>query len=163
MKRKSMLALLLAVSMTCSMTAATGTVAFASDDAATEEAADDTEAAADDADAADTEEASDDTTEASDDDQKAADEVGALIDKIYVQLKQYESEIKQSNCKLETMFDANVNYYHELVKYILAGEQGCRELEDYIKNSLESCTDVTERETSMELLSGELLDEDALV
>ena len=67
------------------MTAATGTVAFASDDAATEEAADDTEAAADDADAADTEEASDDTTEASDDDQKAADEVGALIDKIYVQ------------------------------------------------------------------------------
>ena len=85
MKRKSMLALLLAVSMTCSMTAATGTVAFASDDAATEEAADDTEAAADDADAADTEEASDDTTEASDDDQKAADEVGALIDKIYVQ------------------------------------------------------------------------------
>ena len=76
MKRKSMLALLLAVSMTCSMTAATGTVAFASDDAATEEAADDTEAAADDADAADTEEASDDTTEASDDDQKAADEDG---------------------------------------------------------------------------------------
>ena len=85
MKRKSMLALVLAVSMTCSMTAATGTVAFASDDAATEEAADDTEAAADDADAADTDEASDDTTEASDDDQKAADEVGALIDKIYVQ------------------------------------------------------------------------------
>ena len=36
MKRKSMLALLLAVSMTCSMTAATGTVAFA-EDAATEE------------------------------------------------------------------------------------------------------------------------------
>ena len=30
------------------------------------------------------------------------------------------------------MFQANVNYYHELVKYILAGEQGCRELEEYI-------------------------------
>lgn len=54
------------------------------------------------------------------------------IDKIYVQLKQYESEIKQSNRKLEQMFDANVNYYHELVKYILAGEQGCKELENYI-------------------------------
>ena len=52
--------------------------------------------------------------------------------KIYVQLKQYESEIKQSNRKLETMFEANVNYYHELVKYILAGEQGCQELEAYI-------------------------------
>ena len=38
-----------------------------------------------------------------------------------------------------------------------------QELEEYIKNSLESCTDVAERETSMELLSGELLNEDALV
>ena len=58
--------------------------------------------------------------------------MGDEVDKIYVQLKQYESEIKQSNRKLNQMFDANVNYYHELVKYILAGEQGCREIEDYI-------------------------------
>ncbi len=47
-------------------------------------------------------------------------------------MKQYESEIKQSNRKLEDMFQANVGYYHELVKYILAGEQGCREIENYI-------------------------------
>jgi uncharacterized protein YaaN involved in tellurite resistance len=58
--------------------------------------------------------------------------MGEEVDKIYVQLKQYESEIKQSNRKLEQMFEANVNYYHDLVKYILAGEQGCRELETYI-------------------------------
>ena len=94
MKRKSMLALLLAVSMTCSMTAATGAVAFASDDTATEESADD--ATADDADATDTEEASDDTTEASDDDQKAADEVAALIDKIYVQER---TDTTDEDCK----------------------------------------------------------------
>lgn len=58
--------------------------------------------------------------------------MGDEVDKIYVQLKQYESEIKQSNRNLNQMFDANVGYYHELVKYILAGEQGCRELENYI-------------------------------
>lgn len=58
--------------------------------------------------------------------------MGEEVDKIYVQLKQYETEIKQSNRKLEEMFQANVNYYHELVMYILAGEQGCRELEAYI-------------------------------
>lgn len=58
--------------------------------------------------------------------------MGDEVDKIYVQLKQYESEIKQSNRNLNSMFEANVKYYHELVKYILAGEQGCRELEDYI-------------------------------
>ena len=59
--------------------------------------------------------------------------MGAEVDKIYVQLKGYEEEINQSNRKLNTMFEANVGYYHELVKYILAGEQGCRELEAYIE------------------------------
>lgn len=59
--------------------------------------------------------------------------MGEDVDKIYVQLKQYESEIKQSNRKLEEMFKVNVGYYHKLVKYILAGEQGCREIEAYIQ------------------------------
>ncbi len=59
--------------------------------------------------------------------------MGEEIDKIYVKLKGFESEIKQSNRNLDTLFEANVDYYHQLVKYILAGEQGCREIEDYIK------------------------------
>ncbi|MCR5718856.1 MAG: toxic anion resistance protein [Oscillospiraceae bacterium] len=58
--------------------------------------------------------------------------MGEEVDKIYVSLKGYENEIKQSNRNLNAMFEANVNYYHELVKYILAGEQGCREIEAYI-------------------------------
>lgn len=58
--------------------------------------------------------------------------MGDEVDKIYVHLKQYEEEIKQSNRNLNQMFEANVNYYHELVRYILAGEQGCRELQEYI-------------------------------
>ena len=58
--------------------------------------------------------------------------MGDEIDKIYVQLKGYEAEIKQSNRKLSTIFEANVNYYHELVKYILAGEQACKDIESYI-------------------------------
>lgn len=58
--------------------------------------------------------------------------MGDDVEKIYVQLKQYEGEIKQSNQKLETMFQANVGYFHELEKYIVAGEQGCQEIQDYI-------------------------------
>lgn len=58
--------------------------------------------------------------------------MGDEIDKIYVQLRGYESEITQSNRKLNDMFDANVEFYHELIKYILAGEQACKELKDYI-------------------------------
>lgn len=59
--------------------------------------------------------------------------MGGEIDKIYVQLKQYESEIKQANRRLDQMFEANVGYYHALVKYILAGELGCQQIRDYIQ------------------------------
>lgn len=58
--------------------------------------------------------------------------MGNEVDKIYVQLKQYEGEIKQSNQKLETMFQANVGYFHELEKYIVAGDQGCQEIQNYM-------------------------------
>ena len=81
MKRKTMLALMLAVSMTCSMGAAT--TAMAADDSATEESADESTEAAD-------------TTEASDEDQKAADNVAALIDKIYVQER---NDTTDEDCK----------------------------------------------------------------
>jgi len=58
--------------------------------------------------------------------------MGDEVDKIYVKLKQYEAEIKNSNKKLENMFQTNVKYYHDLVKYILAGEQGIQEIDAYI-------------------------------
>ena len=72
--------------------------------------------------------------------------MGDEVDRIYVQLKQYESEIKQSNRKLEEMFKVNVDYYHKLVKYILAGEQGCREIEAYmeeLKGQMENTGDTS--------------------
>ncbi len=58
--------------------------------------------------------------------------MGGEVDKIFVQLRQYEDEIKRSNHSLDEMFNANVEYYHTLVKYIIAGEQGCKEIEAYI-------------------------------
>lgn len=60
--------------------------------------------------------------------------MGEEVDKIYVQLKQYESEISQSNIKLETMYNANIEYYKELLIYIMAGEQACKELDQYIED-----------------------------
>ena len=58
--------------------------------------------------------------------------MGGEIDKVYVELKGYEGEIKETNKKLNTMFESNVNYYHDLLKYIMAGERGCKELEGAI-------------------------------
>lgn len=60
------------------------------------------------------------------------DTMGKEIDKIYVQLKGYETEIEQANVKLDNMYDANIGYYQQLVKYIMAGEQGVRELDQFI-------------------------------
>ena len=95
MKRKTMLALMLAVSMTCSMGAAT--TAMAAEDSATEENA---EAA--------------DTTETSDADQEAADNVAALIDKIYVQER---NDTTDEDCKAaKEAWDALTDAQKELVE-----------------------------------------------
>ncbi len=59
--------------------------------------------------------------------------MGTEIDKIYVQLKQYETEIEQANTKLDNMYEANIGYYQQLVKYIMAGEQGVKELDAFIE------------------------------
>lgn len=59
--------------------------------------------------------------------------MGDEIDKIYTQLKVYEGEIEKSNRNLDQMFNSNLEYYHELVKYIAAGEHGCKELHEYIE------------------------------
>lgn len=61
------------------------------------------------------------------------DTMGKEIDKIYVQLKQYEVEIEQANTKLGNMYEANLGYYQQLVKYIMAGEQAVRELDQFIE------------------------------
>ena len=95
MKRKTMLALMLAVSMTCSMGAAT--TAMAADESATEENADTA-----------------DTTEASDEDQKAADNVADLIDKIYVQER---TDTTDEECKAaKEAWDALTDAQKELVE-----------------------------------------------
>ncbi len=60
--------------------------------------------------------------------------MGEDVDKIYVQLKKYESEIGQANVKLQTMYNANIDYYKQLLKYIMAGEQACKELDTYIED-----------------------------
>ncbi len=59
--------------------------------------------------------------------------MGENVDRIYVQLKGYEKEIEQSNVKLEQMYNANINYYKELLLYIMAGEQACVEIDQYIE------------------------------
>ena len=77
--------------------------------------------------------------------------MGDEVDRIYVSLRKYEEEIKQSNRKLDQLFDANVKYYHDLVKYILAGEQACREIDAYIAQREEELERTKDQSIQFEL------------
>ena len=58
--------------------------------------------------------------------------MGEDIEKINVQLKKYEVEINESNKMLQNMFESNVATYQQLVKYIVAGEKGIQEIDEYL-------------------------------
>lgn len=60
--------------------------------------------------------------------------MGEEIEKINVQLKNYEKEIIESNKKLNDMFETNVATYQQLVKYIVAGQKGMQEIDEYLVN-----------------------------
>lgn len=60
--------------------------------------------------------------------------MGENVDKIYIELRKYETEITEANKKLQVMYNANIDYYKELLKYIMAGEQACKELDAYIED-----------------------------
>ncbi len=67
--------------------------------------------------------------------------MGSEVDRIYVQLKKYENEIGEANTKLDNMYEANLGYYQELVKYIMAGEQAVNELDRYIEEYTKKCNE----------------------
>ena len=55
--------------------------------------------------------------------------------------------------QLDTMFKTNVDYYHELVKYILAGEQACKEIEAYIAQRQQDMENTGDQSIQFELTS----------
>ena len=77
--------------------------------------------------------------------------MGTQIDRIYVQLRKYEEEIKRSNAQLEDMFQANVVTFHELEKYIVAGDQGCREIQAYIDDRERALKETGDQSIGFEL------------
>ena len=66
------------------------------------------------------------------------DNMGKEVDKIYVILKQYESDIHKSNDSLDEMYKANVSFFEQLEKYIVAGELGLGEIDAYKQQLMNS-------------------------
>lgn len=59
--------------------------------------------------------------------------MGSEVEKIYIELKKCEADIQVSNERLEELYNNNMDYYNLLTKYILAGEEGCRQIDEYRK------------------------------
>lgn len=76
------------------------------------------------------------------------EDMGKEVDRIYQLLKKYETDIYKANDILKKQFDCNVQYYQELEKYIVAGEIGLEEIDNY-KNQIMSRTDISEDEKRM--------------
>ena len=57
--------------------------------------------------------------------------MGAEVEKIAVELKKFEMQIGKSNQSLEQLFQENINFFQSLEDYIIAGEDGCRQIDEY--------------------------------
>lgn len=57
--------------------------------------------------------------------------IGNEMEQICTQLAVYEQQIKDSNKDIAKMYDAAKEEYRELVATIMAGEQACKEIEEY--------------------------------
>lgn len=76
------------------------------------------------------------------------EDMGKEVDRIYQLLKKYETDIYKANDILKKQFDCNVQYYQELEKYIVAGEIGLEEIDNY-KNQIMARTDISDDEKRM--------------
>lgn len=75
------------------------------------------------------------------------DNMGKEVDKIYTILVKYQNEIRTSNETLSTLYKANIAYYEELEKYIVAGELGIEEIDAYALQ-VQQRTDISQDEIS---------------
>lgn len=78
------------------------------------------------------------------------DDMGREVDKIYVILKGYENDIHKTNDALEMQYKANVSFFEQLEKYIVAGEIGMEEIDAY-SAQLSADTSMSAEQKQMQL------------
>ena len=81
---------------------------------------------------------------------KKYDDMGKEVDKIYLQLKDYEQDIKKTNNDLVMQYNENVKYFQQLEQYIVAGDLILEQLEE-AKVKLEENTEINPQEQNDKL------------
>lgn len=77
--------------------------------------------------------------------------MGSEIDKVYVEIKKYETEMKNSTITLEQLYEENFKYYMQLEKYIIAAELKAEDIKNNVLPQLESKAANMDQLASMEL------------
>ncbi|WP_028403160.1 toxic anion resistance protein [Ectobacillus panaciterrae] len=77
--------------------------------------------------------------------------MGSEIDKVYVEIKKYETEMKNSTMTLEKLYEENFKYYLQLEKYIVALELKIEDVKTNMLPRLESRAETGDQLAAMEL------------
>lgn len=78
------------------------------------------------------------------------EDMGREVDEIYKVLRKYEVDIQKTNDNLRTQYDANVEFFTQLEKYIVAGEIGLEEIEAF-RSQIEANTSISDEERQMHI------------
>ncbi len=76
------------------------------------------------------------------------EDMGKEVDQVYQILKRYELDIHKTNDNLKKQYDANVQFFKQLEKYVVAGEIGIQEIEAY-KQKVELSNEQSPEEKQM--------------
>lgn len=76
------------------------------------------------------------------------EDMGKEVDQVYQILKKYELDIHKTNDNLKKQYDANVQFFKQLEKYVVAGEIGIQEIEAY-KQKVELSNEQSPEEKQM--------------
>ncbi|MDR0272518.1 MAG: toxic anion resistance protein [Clostridiales bacterium] len=72
--------------------------------------------------------------------------MGMEVEKIAVELRKFETQIGKSNQALELLFQENISFFQSLEDYIIAGEDGVRQIDDH-RTKVQSQFDQTQDAT----------------
>lgn len=77
--------------------------------------------------------------------------IGGEMEKVCVELRVIKKELEVSNKELKQMYDVNIDYYRQLVAYILAGQQALDEIEEYYKQTEDLAVNTGDPTAQMQL------------
>ena len=81
------------------------------------------------------------------------DTVGKKLERVCIELRTYENQIKTSNADIDKMYNANMEYYKRLIAYIMAGEDGIVQVNNYLASLVQKQHETGDPSLDLEIQS----------